>query len=262
MLPLNYLKLIFVSTLFFISCSSNEVKKNTQQKNKAIEGAYNAEMKAIDTLIETKGQTASSLKFSKEDGTYVLVKAHLNEAGEIIKIEEDFYDGEKIGQGVRSFYFEKDKLIATREYCSDLSDVSNPKFIDRISYYDKNKNVKKTLEKRVDFEEDLERNLYLEVKKHAVSMERAKKVLDQKGEFQVTFQGIIVVNAFNYLIVGSEGEDTYTSTIRVDYDDSFIKKLLSNQKAYLNKKIEVIFERVIDPTGFEYQTYIQGKFVD
>jgi hypothetical protein len=255
----------FIPILFFLlvlnSCKSNEVK---EEKTLTVsnEGAYNAEMKAIDSQIVNSGKVASSLRFTKEEGSSIVVRAHLTDEGKMLKIEEEYNDGEPNNIGTTSFYYKKNKVFATREYFDDKLSEKSPKFVDRISYYDEKGNVVRTLEKRVNFEEDLELAEYSEVKKVKVSIERAKKVLDQKEEYKITFQGFLEVNALNYLIVGSSGKNAFTSGIRVDYEDAFIKTLLKNQEKYLNKKIEVVFENITDQTGFKYQSYIKGKFLN
>jgi hypothetical protein len=261
---MNQKLFVFVITTLVFSLFSCNSTKEKEVKNQTVpaEGAYNAEMKAIDSEIENSGQTASSLRFTKENGSTIVVRAHLSDKGNMLKIEEEYNDGELKNIGTTSFYYKKDKIFATREYFDDKLSENTPKFVDRISYYDEKGNVIRTVEKRVNFEEELENAEYTEVKKVKVSIERAKKVLDQKDEYKITFQGIIEVNALNYLIVGSSGNDAFTSGIRVDYDDAFIKTLLKNQEKYLNKKIEVVFENITDQTGFTYQSYIQGKFLE
>jgi hypothetical protein len=258
----NLLAVLLITSFSIYSCKSTPEKDLNKVVEVSEEGAFNAEMKAIDSEIETVGKLASSLNFSKEDGSTIVVRAHLSENDDILKIEEEFNDGEKKGFGTKSFYYRQGKIFATREYMEEHLAGKEAKFIDRISYYDKNEKVTKTLEKRVSFEEELEGLPYNVVEKFQVDPSRAKKVLDQKDEFKITFQGIIDVNALNYLIVGSPGSDGYTSAIRVDFTDPFIKALTTNQKAYMNKEIEVVFQNITDDTGFQYQSYIQGKFIE
>ncbi len=254
---------IFLSLLFLAACSGEEAKTDKTAVDKKLEneGSLEAEIQAIDNEIQTSGQQATSMRYTQENGAYIVVNAHLNEAGKIIKIEENYSDGDGANSGVNSFYLKDEKIFATREYYSDMS--ANPaSFVDRLSYYDNKQKVAKTLEKRVEFEEQLDGTEYKSVALKGMSMDRAKNVLDQKGEFETSFQGFVKVQALNYIIIGSENSESWVSSIRVDYEDEFIKTLLSNPKKYLNKKVFVAFENVTDPTGFQYQTYLSGKFVN
>jgi hypothetical protein len=258
-----FLGIILITFLFNISsCSEHKKKEKIITIKLSQEDAMNAEMKSIDAEIETSGKVVTSLRYVLENGEFVVVYAHLSSNDEILKIEEEFNDGEKGNTGINAFYLKDGNIFLTREYMEDRTVKSAPKFIERISYYDKKEKVEKTIEKRVDFEEDIDNASFSPTELHALSIERAKKVLDQKDEFEITFQGIFDINATNFLSVGSHKKNGYTSTIRCEYDDDFIRLLLSNQKKYLNKKIQVSFQNIKDATGMVYQSYIQGKFED
>ncbi|MCE3295375.1 MAG: hypothetical protein K0R65_1089 [Crocinitomicaceae bacterium] len=254
---------IFLSLLFLAACSGEEAKTDdkTTGKKLANEGSLESEMKAIDSEIQSSGQQATSMRYTKENGAFIVVNAHLNEAGKIIKIEEDYSDGDGANSGRNSFYLKDEKVFASREYYSDMS-AHPASFVDRLSYYDKNQKVVKTQEKRVEFEEELDRVEYQDVALKGITMDRAKKVLDQSGEFETFFQGFVNVQALNYIIIGSKNSESWVSSVRVDYEDSFIKTLLSDPKKYLNRKVFVAFENITDPTNFQYQSYLSGKFVD
>ncbi|MGV3631297.1 MAG: hypothetical protein ACO1O6_08825 [Bacteroidota bacterium] len=253
---------IFFSLLILAACSGEEAKKENKivDKKLANEGSLESEMQAIDAGIQTSGQQATSMRYTKDNGSYVVVNAHLNEAGKIIKVEESYSEGDGGNSGLNSFYLKDEKIFATREYYSDMA-AHPASFVDRVSYYDKNQKVVKTLEKRVEFEEELDRVEYKPVTLKAISMDRAKNVLDQTGEFETSFQGFVKVQALNYLIIGSKNSEGYVSSVRVDYEDDFITTLLSNPVKYLNKKVFISFENVTDPTGFQYQTYLSGRFI-
>ena len=256
-----FVGIILTSSFFNLtSCSEPKKEEKIVTTKLSQEDAMNAEMKAIDAEIQTAGKVVTSLRYGLENGEYVVVNAHLSSNDEILKIEEEFNDGEKGNTGINAFYLKDGNVFLTREYMEDRAVKSAPKFIERISYYDKKEKVQKTIEKRVDFEEEIDNASFVPTKLHAVSIERAKKVLDQKDEFEITFQGIFDMNATNFLSVGSPEKNGYTSTIRCEYDDDFIRLLLSDQKKYLNKKIQVSFQNIEDGTGMVYQSYIQGKF--
>lgn len=252
--------LIILSLVFLYSCSSKNDDVNSKNTKLAIEGTIDAEIASIEAEILEKGQVATSLRYTQNDDIYVVVNAHFNEAGKIIKIEEEYSEGANKNTGKNSYYLKDEKIIATREYFSEFKPTKSS-FIDRISYYEKEKAVK-TKAKIVDFEEDLEKVAYQEVDLVSIKIDRAKRVLNQQGEFENTFQGFIKVGPLYYITIGSKNSEGYVSTLRVDYEDEFITKLLNDQEKYFNRKIFVNFENVVDPTGMQYQKYISGNLLD
>jgi hypothetical protein len=254
---------IFLSLLMLAACSGEEAKTDDKIEDSELanEGSLESEMKAIDAEIETSGQQATSMRYTKDNGAFVVVNAHLNETGKIIKVEESYSDGDGANNGQNSFYLKDEKIFATREYYSDMS-AHPASFVDRLSYYDKKQQVVKTLEKRVEFEEELDNVEYKTVDLKSIKMDRANNVLDQTGEFETSFQGFVRVQALNYIIIGSKNSEGWVSSVRVDYEDEFITSLLKNPAKYLNKKVFISFENVTDPTGFQYQTYLSGKFIE
>lgn len=248
--------------IFVLSCSSKkESNENPSTSKLSQEGSFEAEIIAIDANLEEKGQVALSMRYSKENDVSIQAKAYFDETGKIIKIDEQYSDGTDKNNGVNSFYLKEGKVFASKEHFDDRTSAK-PGFIDRLSFYDKNEQVTKTYEKRVDFEEELENIEYTATKTKGISIARAKRILDQKGEFETTFQGFIEVQVLNYLVLGPPDPNGYTTTLRVDNEDAFIKTLLQNPKKYLNRKVAVDFEQVIDGTGFQYQTYVSGEFKD
>lgn len=255
------MRILFLFSLLFTLGACSDTDKAAEKKITKVqnEDKYDAEITAIENEINKSSQVASSMRYTKDDAS-IVVLAHLNKAGEIIKIEEEYNEGNGKNSGVNAFYYRKDEIFATREYYTDASGAE-PCFKDRITFYEKGKPVQ-SKEKKVVYEEELEGVEYHIVEPKGIKVDRAKNVLDQKGDFETTFQGFVDVAPLKYLIVGSKNSNGYTTALRVDYEDEFIKTLLANPKKYLNQKVAVEFQGVVDETGFAYQTYLSGKFVD
>jgi len=226
------------------------------------EESLEAEIKAVEETIAKSDQVASSLRYTKENGASIVVLAHVDDAGKILKIEEVFNDGDNGNNGTISYYMQGKFPFATREYFEDRTSAETPKFVERKSYYDKAGKVLRTIEKRVNYEEELDAAAFVPVALHNCPLTRAQKVLDQKDEFETTFQGFVNVEVLNYLVVGEPKANGYTSAMRADYEDDFIKDALKNEKKYMNRKIRVSFETVQDPSGFEYQMYHGAEWVE
>ena len=252
-----------LSALIFSSCNSSD-KKKTSKNNEpsSIETRVLAEIKSIDELILNSGKTATSLNYSKQNGASIVVQAHFSSAGKLLKLDEKYNEGNNGNYGTNSFYFNGKNVIASKEVFEDNRDKSEIKFVERMSFYTIKGDVIKTLEKRVNYEEELDGVAFLEVSKQKVDITRAQKVLNQVGEFETTFQGFVVAQALKYIVVGAASNDGYTSAIRINNEDDFTQFVAQNEKKHLNRKVKISFEHVVDPTGFEYQSYLQGQFED
>lgn len=254
--------LFFLSLV--ISCSGTDKKKDSEIVNTTLdsEASMEAEIKSIDEEITTSGQLLSSMRFTKGDGSLMWAHAHLSAAGKILKIDEEFNLGNDGDYGMNSYYLKDDVVFASREYYEDRIIKDKPMYIERLSYYDKKGKVLKTLEKKVDFEENIDTAPFKPGPLKGIKVNRAKQALNQEGEFVTLFQGFFEANAIQYIIVGGNEEDAFTSTVRVDQEDEFVRFLLMNEKECIGKKLKISFTNVTDDTGFEYQAYVQGGFVD
>jgi hypothetical protein len=256
--------ILFLSYLILLaSCSSdNSTEKNSTIKTQSkAQESINAEINAIDQEVSNSGQEASSLSYSKESGESIVVRAHLNDKGELLKLEEEYNEGISGKSGINSFYYRNKKIIASRERFEDKKTKEKAQFVELLSFYSEKGEVYKTLEKRVNYEEDLETVPYNEIAIQITDISRAERALNQQGEFETTFQGFVEAQALRYIVVGS-AKSGFTSAIRINSEDDFIRFISVNEKKYLNRKVKISFEHVIDPTGFQYQSYIQGSFVE
>lgn len=246
-----------------ISCSgtSNSTDEGTVVVEKlSNEGSYEAEIRELDKKVALGGELLSSFRYTKENGAMILVHAHLSKQGKIIKIDEEYADGDNGNYGLNSYYFKGDSVFATRAYYEDTENQVNPGFVERYSYYADNGKVVKTIERRSPQEEGIESAEFKPTVLTALRADRARKVLNQEGEFRTFFQGFVEVQALRYIILGEEDDAGYTTTVRVDQPDGFVAFLIANQRACLNKEVQVAFKNVVDQTGFEYQSYVQGVF--
>jgi hypothetical protein len=259
-------KIFLVATLlgvalFQTNCTNTEKKGEIVTQKLSDEDAKMAEIQAIEKVATESAQVASSLRYSKENGESVMILAFLKEDGKVMKIEEQFNEGNNGNFGKIFYYMKDDNLFSTREYFEDHSN-NEVKFVERISFYDSKGKIEKTIEKRVNFEDELEQASFKPVELRNLTIDRAMQVLDQKGAFQTTFQGFIASDDLTYLILGEPTKDGFTTALRADQLDAFILELRRNEKKHLNRKVRVNFEVMQDPNGFEFQQYIIGEFAE
>ncbi len=262
------LKYIIPTVLLLAACGEDTTKENGKEKDEMIitsfknEAEMDEQMTEIDAISETNDQIAASLKYQKEDGSFIQVFGHMNRDNHILKIEEQFSDGGGKSNGTVIYYlYDNGKPFITHELIDEVVN-GTANFVDRISYYDNKGKVLKTKERRSDFQETTEKMAYKPAPVHSVSIDRAMRVLNSEKEFAVTFQGFVYDGANTYLIVGEHGKkDAYTCALRCDYKDPLIIELEGNPDAFLGEKLNIKFEMATD-RDFEFMAYAGGKFAN
>ena len=246
-----------VLSISFSACK-NEVKEN--KNSETTETGFNEEtwlkaMKKIDEQIAVSDAIANSLYYSKETGESEKLVAFLSQENKILKVEESFSGTPSEDAGRIIYYLNQTKPLVTIELFEDKSGKDGVKFVERISYYDDNGQATYTKEKRVNYEEELENVSYQSVDLVTIKTDRIFRILNQEGEFQTTFQGLVETESLNYLIVGEPKVDGYTSAMRIEFEDHFVKEIYKNPKKYMNKKLRVTFQLSRLQDNFEYQIY-------
>ena len=150
------------------------------------------------------------------------------------------------------------KPFLTQELLDEANGTSH-RFVDRISFYNKAGKVVKTKERSGLYQEETEQLAYRAVRFHAVSIDRAMRALNAKGEFETTFQGFVNEGPLLYLVVGENKEDGYTSALKCDFQDQLLKQLSKNSLQQLGKKVSVSFV-VEEDQGSVYQIYTGGNW--
>lgn len=194
----------------------------------------------------------NSLMYAHSNGSTAEAIAYLNEKQEILKIEEKYNDTKSGNFGRRIFYFENGKRLATKEIYQD-NQLKKPMFIERVSFYDKNDKVKFSQQREADFEENLEMANFQLAKTSDCSKDRAMQILNQEGPFETTFQGLASNGDMDFIIVGENVKDGFTSSLAIQHNGGDIPKLLANEAAYIGRSLTVQFERVVDHRDFEFQ---------
>ncbi len=253
---------VILLSFTFNSCK-NDVKqeeKSGETKSGMNESAWVEAMKKIDDKVKISDAVANSLYYSKETGESEKLVAYLSQDNQILKVEESFSGKPEENIGKVTYYLNQTKPLVTIEKFEDKSNPNELKFVERVSYYNDNGEVKHTKEKRVNYEEELANVEYQTVDLVSVSTDKIFKILNQKDEYQTTFQGLVETETANYLIVGEPKEDGFTSALKIEFVDHFIKEIYKTPKQYLNKKIRVTFQVARLQGNFEYQVYTGGSW--
>jgi hypothetical protein len=258
--------ILFIIPLFFLACSGNDSLKNPEpsRTDEKIVVTLKGEVDmmnrkvAIDALVEQAGNVATSLNYMKSDGSFVKVLAYLNKENVILKIEEQFSNGSDQTNGKAIYYMNDGKPFLTQELLDEVSGTAH-RFVDRISFYNKSGKVVKTKERSALYQEESEQLAYSAARFHAISIDRAMRALNAKGEFETTFQGFVNEGPILYLVVGENKEDGYTSALKCDFQDQLLKQLSKNSLQQLGKRLQVSFVVEEDQSSV-YQIYTGGDW--
>ena len=112
-----------VSILFFVACKPSKPSDKLSAKSEKDlvvhelknESTFDQQMAEIDTFILAFGSVASSLDYSKEDGTFEHVDAHMNKENEFIRLDETFKEKNNGPSGINYFYVLDGKTFCSRQ---------------------------------------------------------------------------------------------------------------------------------------------------
>ncbi len=261
------LSLLFGLTI--TSCNPSERTNTPEKRRKSLivhhlkdEASFDKQVQEIDSFVLAYGKAASSLDYSKNDGTSIHVDAHMDEDNHFVLIQEFFQEANEGENGTKSYYFQKNKVFVTKEIFQNAAEIANPTFTERISYYAPNGICVKTKERKGSSIAILDKIPFNAVPKYVCNIDRAMRALNHEDEFRLTFQGIINSQQGKYMVVGEPGENGYTSALKIDREDDFIKPILKDELRFINGTIYVQFDRIRETNGFTYQRLLKGSWTE
>lgn len=233
----------------------NEKEKKLIVKELKDEKSFDEQATKIDTFVLSSGKVASSLDYSKTDGSFIHVDAHLNDKEHFLLVEEEFTNPSLKEKGLKKYYFQNDKIFKTVEEF-----LANDIYKIRVSYYAPSGVCLKTKEKSDKDPYSIKNKQFTPVPKYVCNFDPALRALNQEKEFRITFQGFVKSNEGEYMIVGAPGKDAFTSALRVSLQDPFIQEIKKDELSYLNGTIYLTFEKIRETNGFTYQRLVRGSW--
>lgn len=245
----------------FTACGEKPVddtKTDDTAVEQTFEGQTDFEKRIADTDANLQLIPANSLIFTHTNGSTEEVTAFLNDKQEIQKLEESFKDGITGNYGSRIFYIEKRKRYATKEIYLD-NKMKSPMFVERHSFYDKNGKVKYSRQREAEYEVDLELAAFKLIDAVDCPVDNVMQIINQVGPYELTFQGFTSNGEMDFVILGENVQEGFTTSLAVQHKEGDIQKLYMNEKAYIGDPLEVEFERMIDSRDFEFQVLLSLK---
>jgi hypothetical protein len=259
MRSINIFLFTILATMFISSCQGDQQDENFSEEIQQDEEHFEGQNELVERMRATDEDTslsiANTLIYTHTNGSTEEASAFLDKKENILKVIEYFKNTINGNYGSRTFYFDKGKLYSTIETYLDNA-INNGSFIERHSFYDKSGKVIFSKQRMAEFEIDLEREQFKMIDPIACSFDDVKMLLEQKGPYETTFQGFASNGEMDFLIVGENKAEAFTSSLAVQHYQGDINKLLQNEKAYVGKPLDVSFERMIDETDFEFQVLL------
>ncbi|MBU2019140.1 MAG: hypothetical protein KJ941_05795 [Bacteroidetes bacterium] len=220
---------------------------------------FESKMASIDSRI-SEFQIGNSLAYINNDQSTEEVFAYLDKGGNVVKMEEKFFNAKTQNRGIRYFYLENGKRIVSRELIIDKVN-HNGSFIERISFYNEKGKPVYTKERFSEYEDEIETHDFSQVTPFDCSMKMAMMVLNQEGPFKTTFQGFFANGPMDYLIVGGPGASDFTSSLLVQFEDTQVTFLKKNERRMINTPLVVNYEKMVDQQNFEFQVLLKVDIV-
>ncbi len=249
--------------VLFTACNSKEPENATDQTTPTNEVMPNE----VDQLMldmdadEANMPMAQSLLYTKEDNTMTDAKVFFDKNEVVAKISDYYLDG-TTGMVIRtSFYFNGGIKFAARRTQELKNDAGKPYFSEIVTFYDKKGKATSTKQRRADFEELLENETFFKTDITQIDEKIALQKINMENEFAVTFQGFVESGPYEFLIVGENKANGYSSSLSIQTPLSAIGYLKNRGKEELGTPLVVQFERMIDSQGYEMQLLLDVKVV-
>lgn len=250
--------------VLFTACTSKEPESVIDKTNPATDVMPNE----VDQLMldidadEANMPIAQSLLYTKEDNTMTDATVYFDKNGVVAKISDYYLDG-STGVVIRtSFYFNGGVKFATRRTQELKNDAGKPYFSEIITFYDKKGNATSSKQRKADFEELLENEAFFKTDITKMDEKVALQKINMQNEFAVTFQGFVESGPYEFLIVGEDKTNGYTSSLSIQSPVATINYLKSKGKEELGTPLNIEFERMIDNQGYEMQILLDVKLVN
>jgi len=216
--------------------------------------SYEKQIQTIDTdknLFEAK-----SLSYIDNDGNLESVTAMIDSTYQFSKLVH--YLTETDGRQVEThFYFKGSQLFSSVQTIKRF--LQNTTFIREVkTYYNSEKVVVYTAERKASGENDISKSSYSEAKKRIHDTRKALDIINQNDKFQTNFLGFNEARNKIFLIIGT---DFYNSTVVIPSFQGILKILKNNESKYLNKQLKIEFKEVTELDGFSYQALLDIKLV-
>src|SRR5690606_16697235 len=112
-----------------------------------------------------------------------------------------------------------------------------PYYSEIVTFYNEKEKATSSKVRTTDFEENLEMEVFQPTKTVSMSPEHSYKVINQKDEYAVTFQGFVNSGPYDFLIVGENKPNGFTSSLSIQEPSQTILYLKNKGKEELGRPL-------------------------
>lgn len=258
--------ILIITLLIFSACSTDnktieEKEIISEEKTEQFKGQAKIDAKiiAIDTNEQLK--KLNSLSFTNNAKSTAEAIAFLDENNQEVKIIEKFNDAETGNYGSKTFYIENGAVFCAKEVYFDKQ-ISVPSFIERVSYYGEKQQILATIERFAAYEENLDQTVFNLTSKKRITVDRALTILNHTQEFETTFQGFLTHNNMDFILVGKNTPDGFTSALSIQSQNATVLFLQKNERKMIGKLLEVSHNFIVDGSGMTFQVLNELSIVE
>lgn len=224
-----------------ISCNNADIKnKHPQAKLGADaelidEASINGYADSINMNLSDY-ETRESLVYNKE--TYSFYVTRYSSNGEPVLFVER---GNGETGSIEKHYYVRDGLLIL--YKEDVfNSYQSPRYKSHREYY-RNNVLFYADGKHAEDATEFKTAKYAKVEKSKRDtkevLENLQKAIDNKGEFELSFEGITEYPKARYIVLSGKELNSYRAVIRVEDDDDFIRDLVSNTEKYKGTPLNI-----------------------
>ena len=199
------------------------------------------------TLLE-----ASSLEYSKNDGTSYFVNARIDANNTIYKLKNTIKD--TIREIIEEFYYlNSKKKISSRTVTSYETEFVLYNQV--VSFYNDSGGIVYTGSRSHSNIDSIDNMVF---EKYKLNIDHndllAQNIIQQKEEFETNFRGFINLDIYNmnFIKIGSNN-GVYSSLLAVSEESPVLEELKQNENKYIGSPLRVDFMKINQADGFSYQ---------
>jgi len=252
--------LLVALTAISFSCKQKTADQPVAQDDDTYLMNHQDTMNVINAIIDTSDCQQYSLDYSRYNN-----KAHYSATlfcdgtGKIRRIEENIIDSNTL-MTRNTFYFTNDRLFATTHEYQQKEDTSLA-FFEELNFYSPKGKVEKQFHRKTDETTDPNNNPFLVTTNNKiVNTDQVNNAIQNKGDFELTFQGIIKTDNSDYLLLGKNVSDGYTTALQIPQITPFIQDIYRHENEYIGRKIKIEFAKQSEG-NFTYQVFVSGEWL-
>lgn len=231
-----------------ISCNNGEVKDKHPQAKMGIPSSVFRDDSNINGYADSiklhlsEFEKRESLVFNKDEYSFFVTRYSSN-GNPVLYVEHG--EGE-IGSVKKYYYVDRGQLLLLTE--DVFNSYESPRYRSRREYY-RNDVLFHAESRSADDAATFNTAKYEKVESKNVNigetLEQLESAIMNKGDFELTFEGITEYPKARYIILSKKELKSYRAAIRVENEDEFIQELVTNADKYKGSTLSINWE-IID----------------